>query len=60
MGRFGQPDDSATVGMRRTWVEVDAEHLRTAAKILARADREGRECLLALPGRHPVSENGRK
>jgi DNA-binding XRE family transcriptional regulator len=54
MERFGQPDDSATVGMRRTWVEVDVEHLRTAAKILTHADRNGREYRWHFPVDIPV------
>jgi ribosome-binding protein aMBF1 (putative translation factor) len=54
MGRFGQPDDSSSVGMRRHWVEVDAEHLRTAAKVLTSADRDGRELRWMFPVEIPV------
>ena len=54
MGRFGQPDDSSSVGTRRHWVEVDAEHLRTAAKVLTGADRDGREHRWMFPVEIPV------
>jgi DNA-binding XRE family transcriptional regulator len=54
MGRFGQPDDSSSAGTRRHWVEVDAEHLRTAAKFLTSADRNGRELRWMFPVEIPV------